>query len=91
MFGRSYNRQFKVILGFTLLNFLVAAGLAVIRKRMGVFGKIPVRTMENEFTGKKDETVDDTEDKTEVEKKSEGEVVEGREGEGAVRVSKGSN
>ena len=50
VFGRSYNKQFKVILAFTLLNFLVAIALAVVRKRKGIFGKAPVRKLENEFT-----------------------------------------
>lgn len=50
VFGRSYNKQFKVILGFTLLNFLVGIALAVVRKKKGIFGKMPVRTLENEFT-----------------------------------------
>lgn len=83
MFGRSYNTQFKVVLGFTLLNFLVAIVLAVVRKRKGVFGKIPVRRLGNEFTGEGD--------KTEEEKESKEGVVEGREDEGAVSASKGSD
>lgn len=39
------------MLAFALLNFLVAIALAVIRKRTGTFGKMPVRT-ENEFTNR---------------------------------------
>ncbi|KAF1971396.1 MFS general substrate transporter [Bimuria novae-zelandiae CBS 107.79] len=50
LFGRSYNRQFKVILAFTLLNFLIAVVLAGVRRKQNIFGKIPVRTLENEFT-----------------------------------------
>jgi hypothetical protein len=50
VFGRSYNKQFKVILAFALLNFLVAIALAIVRRRKGIFGKMPVRTLENEFT-----------------------------------------
>ncbi|KAL5379079.1 hypothetical protein DPSP01_008712 [Paraphaeosphaeria sporulosa] len=50
VFGRSYNKQFKVILAFALLNFLVAIALAVARKKKGIFGKMPIRTLENEFT-----------------------------------------
>lgn len=50
VFGRSYNKQFKVVLAFTLLNFLVAIVLAIARKKKGIFGKVPVRTLENEFT-----------------------------------------
>ncbi|KAF2441244.1 MFS general substrate transporter [Karstenula rhodostoma CBS 690.94] len=50
VFGRSYNKQFKVIMAFALLNFLVAIALAVVRKKNGIFGKMPVRTLENEFT-----------------------------------------
>lgn len=49
IFGGSYNRQFLIILSFTVLNLLVTVLLAVIRKRKGVFGKMTERTEENEF------------------------------------------
>lgn len=49
IFGGSYNRQFLIILSFTVLNLLVTVLLAVIRKRKGVFGKMAERTEENEF------------------------------------------
>ncbi|KAL1595646.1 hypothetical protein SLS60_009335 [Paraconiothyrium brasiliense] len=55
VFGTSYNKQFKVILAFTLLNFLTAIALAIVRKRKDIFGKMPVRTLENEFTKTKGE------------------------------------
>lgn len=41
VFGQSYNRQFQVILGFSLLNFVVAIVLLLVRKRMGVFNAVP--------------------------------------------------
>ena len=50
VFGRSYNKQFKVILAFALLNFLVTIALAAVRKKKGIFGKTAVRNLENEFT-----------------------------------------
>lgn len=48
-FGGSYNRQFKIMLAFTGLNFLVAILLALVRKRMGIFNAIPDRSEDNEF------------------------------------------
>ncbi|KAF2644251.1 hypothetical protein P280DRAFT_466911 [Massarina eburnea CBS 473.64] len=50
VFGKSYNRQFQVMIACALLNFLVAIALAVVRKRRGIFGTIPVRKEGNEFT-----------------------------------------
>lgn len=49
VFGRSYNRQFLIMLAFTGLNLLVTILLAIVRKRMGVFGTMVVRKEENEF------------------------------------------
>ncbi|KAF2876336.1 major facilitator superfamily domain-containing protein [Massariosphaeria phaeospora] len=49
VFGKSYNRQFQVLLAFTCLNFLVAMVLVVVRKKKGIFGLMPVRREENEF------------------------------------------
>lgn len=49
VFGRSYNKQFQVMLAFTLLNFLVSIALAIVRKKKGIFGKMPVRKEVNEF------------------------------------------
>lgn len=49
VFGKSYNRQFQVTLAFSLLNFLIAIALIVVRKKKGIFGVIPVRKEENEF------------------------------------------
>jgi len=60
-FGKSYNRQFQVMLGFACLNFVVAIVLAIVRKKKGIFGKVPVRTMENEFTRKEKDAPDSTE------------------------------
>jgi MFS family permease len=50
VFGRSYNRQFQVMLAFAGLNVVVVVVLALVRKKMGVFGTMPVREEENEFT-----------------------------------------
>ncbi|KAF2655372.1 MFS general substrate transporter [Lophiostoma macrostomum CBS 122681] len=52
VFGQSYNRQFSVMLAFTCSNFLVAIVLAVVRRRRGIFGLVPVRKEENEFMKK---------------------------------------
>jgi hypothetical protein len=51
VFGHSYNRQFQAILAFAAFNFLVTIALAIVRKRMGIFGMTPQRKEENEFTG----------------------------------------
>ena len=50
IFGRSYNRQFQIMLAFTGLNLITTIALVVVRKRMGIFGTMPVRKEENEFT-----------------------------------------
>lgn len=52
VFGRSYNRQFQVMLAFSCLNIVIALILTVVRKRMGIFGKIPKRQLDNEFMKK---------------------------------------
>lgn len=52
VFGRSYNRQFQVILAFSCLNVLVAIVLGIVRKQKGIFGKVPERKEENEFMKK---------------------------------------
>ena len=52
VFGESYNRQFLVTLSFALLNVVVVVALIIVRKRMGIFGVIPVRKEENEFMKK---------------------------------------
>ena len=49
VFGGSYNRQFLIMLAFTSLNLLVTVLLAVVRKRLGVFGTMAERKEENEF------------------------------------------
>lgn len=49
IFGRSYNKQFHVMLAFTGLNVIVTIILALVRKRMGLFGMTPGRTESNEF------------------------------------------
>ncbi|KAJ4352710.1 hypothetical protein N0V95_004035 [Ascochyta clinopodiicola] len=49
IFGASYNRQFLIILAFTALNVIVTVLLALVRKRMGVFGMLMQRKEDNEF------------------------------------------
>ncbi|KAL6706874.1 hypothetical protein ACN47E_005017 [Coniothyrium glycines] len=49
IFGRSYNKQFQVMLAFAGLNVIVAVILALVRKRVGLFGVIPQRKEGNEF------------------------------------------
>jgi MFS family permease len=49
VFGRSYNRQFLIMLAFTVLNLFVTVLLAIVRKKKGVFGVIAERKEENEF------------------------------------------
>jgi MFS family permease len=43
IFGESYNRQFRIMVTFAGLNVVVAVGLALVRKRLGVFGQMPKR------------------------------------------------
>lgn len=50
IFGGSYNRQFQVMLAFAALNFIVSIILAIVRKKVGLYGAVPVRREENEFT-----------------------------------------
>ncbi|KAF2832199.1 MFS general substrate transporter [Ophiobolus disseminans] len=50
LFGRSYNRQFQIMLAFAGLNVIVTVILMVVRKKLGIFGVMPVRKEENEFT-----------------------------------------
>lgn len=49
IFGASYNRQFLIMLAFTSLNLVVTVLLALVRKRMGVFGMMAERREDNEF------------------------------------------
>lgn len=70
-----------MILGFTLLNFLIAIVLAIVRKKKGIFGKIPVRTLENEFTT--------SEKKEEKEGSSKGGVLKEREVDGVAAPEQG--
>lgn len=50
IFGKSYNRQFHVMLAFAGLNVIVTIVLALVRKRLGIFGVMPTRQEANEFT-----------------------------------------
>jgi MFS family permease len=43
VFGESYNRQFRIMVAFAGANVVVAIGLALVRKRLGVFGQMPSR------------------------------------------------
>ncbi|KAH7077231.1 putative MFS multidrug transporter [Paraphoma chrysanthemicola] len=49
VFGQSYNRQFQIMLAFAGLNIIVTIVLAVVRRRMGLYGVIPQRKEGNEF------------------------------------------
>lgn len=60
-FGDSYNKQFQVMLAFTGLNILVTIALIFVRKRMGIFGTMPGRTEDNEFTQAAGEKANDLE------------------------------
>lgn len=59
VFGGSYNRQFLIILAFTVLNLLMTVLLAIVRKKKGVFGKLPERREENEFFEAADQVGDE--------------------------------
>ena len=48
-FSRIYNKQFRVMIAFTALNFVVTVLLVIVRKRDGTFGGEPQRTASNEF------------------------------------------
>ncbi|KAF2792728.1 MFS general substrate transporter [Melanomma pulvis-pyrius CBS 109.77] len=61
VFGDSYNKQFQVMLGFACLNLLVTIVLALVRKRQGIFGHMPVRKLENEFMKAAEEKKDEEE------------------------------
>ena len=66
VFGKSYNRQFQVMLGFACLNVVVAFALALVRKKKGIYGVMPVRTVENEFMKKVEEQGDEKNNKEEI-------------------------
>jgi MFS family permease len=55
VFGESYNKQFQIMLAFAGLNLIVTIILAIVRKKLGVFGKIPERKEGNEFMQASDE------------------------------------
>lgn len=61
IFGSSYNRQFLVISAFTGFNLLVTILLAIVRKRLGVFGQLVERKKENEFSTATEIVVDEEE------------------------------
>jgi hypothetical protein len=60
-FGDSYNKQFQIMLAFAGLNIVIAILLAVIRKKLGIFGAMPQRKDANEFTRTVDKKTDDAE------------------------------
>ncbi|KAI8935767.1 hypothetical protein NX059_007287 [Plenodomus lindquistii] len=49
IFGESYNRQFQVMLAFNGLNVVVIIALCILRKQLGIFGKLPDKQEDNEF------------------------------------------
>lgn len=59
VFGGSYNRQFLIMLAFTVFNVLVTVVLAIVRKRAGVFGEMPQRKEGNEFYDAAEKTADE--------------------------------
>ena len=59
IFGGSYNRQFLIMLVFTVLKLFVTVLLAVVRKRLGVFGMMAERKEENEFCKAAEKTGDE--------------------------------
>jgi hypothetical protein len=54
IFGKSYNRQFQVMLAFAGLNVIITIVLALVRKRMGIFGSMPQRQDTNELAKAKE-------------------------------------
>lgn len=50
IFGASYNRQFLILLAFAGFNLIVTVVLALVRKRLGVFGSMAERKEDNEFS-----------------------------------------
>jgi hypothetical protein len=58
-FGGSYNKQFHIILAFAGVNLVVTILLAIVRKRMGIYGAIPERKEANEFTQAAEPRTDD--------------------------------
>lgn len=48
-FGSGYNKQFQIMLAFTGLNIIITVILVFVRKRLGIFGTMPVRKDGNEF------------------------------------------
>jgi hypothetical protein len=66
VFGRSYNKQFQIMLAFALLNVAVSCALALVRKRKGIYGMMPVRTIENEFMKKNEEEKEGDGDEEEI-------------------------
>lgn len=43
VFGQSFNKQFQVMLAFNGLNVIVILALCLLRKKAGVFGRLPER------------------------------------------------
>lgn len=67
VFGGSYNRQFLIMLAFTGLNFIVAIILAIVRKKLGIFGVVPERQQDNEFMKAAENTTSEEDIKNEKE------------------------
>ncbi|KAF2185136.1 MFS general substrate transporter [Zopfia rhizophila CBS 207.26] len=88
VFAKSYNKQYKVMLAFTLLNFLAAVTLGVVRKRKGLFGVVPVRKEGNEFLKGAEE--DKGEEKGKLDGRKGVEVKGGEEGAMAGEESQAS-
>lgn len=71
IFGGSYNRQFLIMLAFTGLNLVVTVLLALVRKKIGIFGIMVERKEDNEFMQGTAKTVDEEKMPTNEGEKSE--------------------
>jgi hypothetical protein len=60
-FGDSYNKQFQIMLAFAGLNIVITILLALVRKKLGIFGSMPQRQQANEFTRTAEQDTNDTE------------------------------
>jgi hypothetical protein len=60
-FGDSYNKQFQIMLAFAGLNVVITILLALVRKKLGIFGSVPQRQEANEFTRTAEQNTNDTE------------------------------
>jgi MFS family permease len=88
IFGGSYNRQFLIMLAFTSLNLIVAVLLALVRKRMGIFGVMVERKEDNEFMKATTKAADEEKNPANEDKKTIPDVqaAESEEGSDEIRA-----